>query len=184
MLHWPSQTGSGRVERTALFPATGIHHCAVRCMASYDPLQLHYLAKSLLGHDVSTQHATLSFQPYKPAERSHQHTERFTMAWPRATDSYRSLYLSRAISPQIGLKLMAFDTTRSSTLNPSGFIALTFQKVGLCVRQGAKRCRAGWHIEDPWDQAFTAGSGDAAPATPPLPSPVPATQPVPLQQLL
>lgn len=51
----------------------------------------------------------------------------------RGPDSYRSLYLSRAISLQMGLKLMAFDTTMSSTLNPSGFIALTFQKVGLCV---------------------------------------------------
>lgn len=71
-----------------------------------------------------------------------------------APDSYRSLYLSRAISPQIGLKLMAFDTTGSSILNPSGFIALTFQKVGLFVRHNAQRCRAGWHIEDPGDPRF------------------------------
>lgn len=76
------------------------------------------------------------------------------MASHRAPDSYRSLYLSRAISPQIGLKLMAFDTTRSSTLNPSSFITLTFQKVGLCVWHTAQWCRAGWHIEDLGDPGF------------------------------
>lgn len=32
----------------------------------------------------------------------------------------------------MGLKLIAFDTTGSGTLNPSGFIVLAFLKVGLC----------------------------------------------------
>lgn len=55
------------------------------------------------------------------------------LVWERR--SYRSRYLSRAISPQMGLKLMAFDTTLSRR-DPSGpgFISLTFPKV-------ASRCR-------------------------------------------
>lgn len=71
------------------------------------------------------------------------------MASPGAPDSYRSLYLSRAISPQIGLKLMAFDTNGSSTLNPSSFIALTFQKVGLCVA-GCAEMQSWVTYRGPW----------------------------------
>lgn len=86
-------------------------------------------------------------------------TERFTMVQLKAPDSYRSLYLSRAISQQMGLKLMGVDTATSRTFYPSGFIALTFEKVGLCVR----RCGAGLHIEHPWDPGFKANAGDADP---------------------
>lgn len=47
--------GLGREKRTALSLETSVRHCAVRCMASHNPLQLHYLAKKLPGHDVATQ---------------------------------------------------------------------------------------------------------------------------------
>lgn len=50
------ERGSAEWRGQLFFSETGIHHCAARCMASHDPLQLHYLAKKLLGHDVSTQH--------------------------------------------------------------------------------------------------------------------------------
>lgn len=59
----------------------------------------------------------------------------------------------------MGLKLMVVDTTMSRTFYPSSFIALTFEKVGLCV----KRCRAGLHIEHPRDPGFKASAGDADP---------------------
>lgn len=55
--------------------------------------------------------------------------ERFTAARPRAPGGYRSLYLSRAISLQMGLKLMAFDTAVSSTSTSLGFMAAAFEKV-------------------------------------------------------
>lgn len=110
---------------------------------------------------------TPSFQSYKLRERSHQRTERFTMVQPRAPDSYRSLYLSRVISPQMGLKLMAFDTTVSSTLNPLGFIAVTFQKVGQCVQRNAA---LGDIQRTQGTRAFTASALETNQRTPPTSS--------------
>lgn len=74
---------------------------------------------------------------------------------------------------------MAFDTTRSSTLNPSGFIALTFQKVGLCVWQGGEEMRSWLTYRGP------LGPRLLQPALEMLPlHACAATQPVPLQKPL
>ena len=63
----------------------------------------------------------IAIEIYRDSEREKKGKEWIgrDLQWPRpgCTDSYRSLYLWRAISPQIRLKLMAFDTRGSGTLN-------------------------------------------------------------------